>query len=290
MKKEYKTPRDFRNALLDKLKQLASVQEKSVQRLQRQVAYDRFLCRLFSGQKAPWILKGGHALELRLQNSRATKDIDLALKDTKLFKAKSLDKQNEIILERLQEKAALNLKDYFEFIVNRPTLDLDAAPYGGGRFPVEAMIDGKIFIKFHIDIGVGDVWIEPHEEIKLSNWLDFANIPTQQIPIISVEQHFAEKIHAYTLPRDGGFNSRVKDLVDIILLIREGRMNKAALEKAINETFARRKTHKIPKELVGPSKEWERPFKAMSDECGVILNLKEAFHELQLFWKDNFKI
>jgi len=144
MKKEYKTPRDFRIALLDRLKQVALEQGKSTQRLQRQVACDRLLCRLFSGTKAPWILKGGHALELRIQNSRATKDLDLALKDTKLFKAKSGKEQNEVILERLQEKAKRDLKDFFEFIISEPTLDIEAAPYGGGRFPVEATIDENI--------------------------------------------------------------------------------------------------------------------------------------------------
>jgi hypothetical protein len=41
------------------------------------------------------------------------------------------------------------------------------------------------------------------------------------IPIISQEQQFAEKVHAYTLPRKTP-NSRVKDLVDILLLIENG--------------------------------------------------------------------
>src|SRR3989339_72182 len=139
MKKEYKTSRDFRNALLDKLKQVAFAQQKSVQRIQRQVASDR----LFTGAKAPWILKGGHALELRIQNSRATKDLDLALKDAKLFNSKSPKDQNKIIRERLQEKASTDLSDYFEFIIGEQILDLTAAPYGGGRFPVEALIDSK---------------------------------------------------------------------------------------------------------------------------------------------------
>ena len=39
-----------------------------LQRLRRQVAFDRFLARMFSkGPKAtyPWVLKGGYAMELR---------------------------------------------------------------------------------------------------------------------------------------------------------------------------------------------------------------------------------
>ncbi|MBP9680697.1 MAG: nucleotidyl transferase AbiEii/AbiGii toxin family protein [Bacteriovorax sp.] len=38
------------------------------------------MARLFQDKNVPWVLKGGHALELRLQESRATKDIDLSIK------------------------------------------------------------------------------------------------------------------------------------------------------------------------------------------------------------------
>lgn len=171
MKKGYSSAQNFRTALLERIKKMASNDGKTVQRLQRQVAYDRLLCRLFSGDTVPWILKGGHVMELRIHNSRATKDIDLALKDMKIFNAKTQDKQNKAILARLQEKAALNLKDFFEYIISEPVLDLDAAPDCGARFPVEAQIDGKTFSKFHLDVGVGDVWIEPHDKIKLNDWL-----------------------------------------------------------------------------------------------------------------------
>ena len=221
MKKEYLSAQNFRIALLERIKKLASNDGKTIQRLQRQVAYDRLLCRLFSGEAIPWILKGGHVMELRIHNSRATRDIDLALKDMKIFNAKTQDKQNKEILACLQEKAAIDLKDFFDYIVSEPVLDLDAAPYGGARFPVEAQIDGKSFAKFHLDVGVGDVWIEPHEKIKLNDWLNFAGINSITIPVISKEQHFAEKLHAFTLPRDGAFNSRVKDLVDLVLLVQE---------------------------------------------------------------------
>ena len=53
-----------------------------VQRLRRQVAFDRLLARLFpkrSETKYPWILKGGYAMELRIRAARTTKDLDLTL-------------------------------------------------------------------------------------------------------------------------------------------------------------------------------------------------------------------
>ena len=42
-------------------------------------------------------------------------------------------------------------------------MDLTAAPYGGARYSVEAHMDGRIFARFHIDTGVGDVILQPLE-------------------------------------------------------------------------------------------------------------------------------
>lgn len=78
-------------------------------------------------------------------------------------------------------------------------------------------MDGRPFVKFHIDIGIGDVLIEPVEKIIGENWLGFAGISPATIYAISKEQQFAEKLHAYTLPRTDRFNTRVKDLVDMLL-------------------------------------------------------------------------
>jgi hypothetical protein len=66
----------------------------------------------------------------------------------------------------LQERAALVMDDFFEFIIGEPASELDAAPYGGGRFPVETVLDGRTFAKFHLDIGAGDLQREPPEFVR----------------------------------------------------------------------------------------------------------------------------
>jgi Nucleotidyl transferase AbiEii toxin, Type IV TA system len=48
-------------------------------RLRRQVSFDRLLARLFREEPAPWVLKGGYALELRFKAARSTVDIDLTV-------------------------------------------------------------------------------------------------------------------------------------------------------------------------------------------------------------------
>jgi hypothetical protein len=41
----------------------------------------------------------------------------------------------------LQEAASLDLGDWFAYTVGAPMMDLDAAPHGGARYPIECRID-----------------------------------------------------------------------------------------------------------------------------------------------------
>ncbi len=58
-KREFKDAPAFRQALEARLNDRAKRDGVDVQRLRRQAAFDRLLCRLFSEGLADWALKGG---------------------------------------------------------------------------------------------------------------------------------------------------------------------------------------------------------------------------------------
>ena len=62
----YDTAQAFRTALEARLRNVAQQQGTDLQRLQRRVAFECLLARLFVEAHPPWLLKGGYALELRL--------------------------------------------------------------------------------------------------------------------------------------------------------------------------------------------------------------------------------
>ena len=79
--RKYATGLALRTALEERLKRLAREEGVDLQRLRRQVAFDRFLARLFPrNAAADWILKGGYAMELRFQTARATRDLDFTVR------------------------------------------------------------------------------------------------------------------------------------------------------------------------------------------------------------------
>jgi len=52
------------------------------------------------------------------------------------------------------------------------------------------------------------------------------------------------------------------------------------LKEAIEKTFGKRATHKMPDVLEAPPKEWLEPFNNMARECELDVSLGDAFKEL----------
>src|SRR5579859_5754265 len=126
----YATAGAFRRALEERLKQASLTDQIDLNRLRRQVSFDRLLARLFREESAPWALKGGYALELRFKTARSTVDIDLTLVRVTVTTMESGD-TNRVVREMLQGAADIPLGDWFEYTIGPPTMDLTAAPYGG---------------------------------------------------------------------------------------------------------------------------------------------------------------
>jgi len=278
----YTSATAFRRALEDRLQQWSVAETLEIQRLRRQVAFDRLLVRLFHDENPQWLLKGGYAMELRLKFARTTRDIDLAVRPHPLRKG-GWDSNATAILESLRNGAALDLHDFFAYQIGDPIQDLDAAPYGGARYPVEARMDARTFAKFHLDVSSGDVLCEPYVQLQGRDWLAFAGIHATTFPAISPEEQFAEKLHAYTLPRTGRPNSRVKDLIDMRLLMEKGGLERQRLAASIHATFKRRKTHPVPTALPVPPSAWSKPFAEMAKECGIPEDVAPHFAAMQTF-------
>ncbi|PIR19833.1 MAG: hypothetical protein COV45_09270 [Deltaproteobacteria bacterium CG11_big_fil_rev_8_21_14_0_20_47_16] len=280
MSRKYGTPTAFRTALEGRLNNFSKKHGVDLHKLRRQVAFDRLLCRLFKSHPGNLFLKGGYSMELRIQKARTTKDIDLVLRAKTLAKREAQDLE---IFDLLQKAAREDLNDFFVFLVGNPTLDLEAVPYGGSRFPIEAHLDGRLFIRFPMDVVVSSLVLDPVEEIGSQDWLEFAGIETLPFPAISREQQFAEKLHAYTLPREESENSRVKDLIDLALLIGTKTLKTDVLRTAIGKIFEYRGTHGIPKAISPPPANWESKFGKIAKECGLDGDIAKTFAQVEAF-------
>jgi hypothetical protein len=255
----FATPEAFRMALEQRLRTEARKQDRDLARLRQLLVFDRFLSRVFHHLGDNVIAKGGITLELRLDRARTTKDVDLWMRGDA---ARTLD--------RLRELGELDLGDFLSFTVepdkDHPVMKGEGMVYEGRRFRGEARLAGKVYGgRFGIDVGFADaITVEP-DLIEGSSFLDFAQAERTTMRIYPRVTHVAEKLHAYTLPRERQ-NTRVKDLPDLALLASLGSMNGAELRNGIDATFTFRKTHAVPAAVPEPPSSWEPVYARMASE------------------------
>ncbi len=263
----------FRRALEDRLRSNSMSSNIPLVRLRKTVAFDRFLARLEKHQPGKWILKGGFAIQLRLvDKARTTKDIDV------LVLAEHRD-----ILSSLRNAGKVNLGDWFQFEIESSE-EKPREGFGGLRFLIRSLLDGRTFESFHIDVGVGDPVIESAEDLEIPSLLAFAEFPPTHILCYPISQQIAEKVHAYTRPHDSGESSRVKDFVDILLLAAISDIDAEKLRLAINATFSTRKTHPIPTSIPNPPIEWSKSFQKMAREVSLnYRSINEAAESFKQF-------
>ena len=275
--KPYKNASDFRRALEQRLQNIASLDGIDLQRLRRQVALERLLARIFQKEDTTLILKGGYALEIRLENARATKDLDFMLSSSEGLTTDNLESS---IYKILLKKSQIDLGDHFEFLVRRSTLELEGPPLGGARYSVEARMDRRPFVRFNVDVAAGDPIVAPIEWKTGQDWLTFAGLDPANIALISRVQHFAEKYHAYTRPRGERDNSRMKDLVDLVILIELEGIDVNKTIHAINEVFSLYNTHPIPDKVPMPPEKWKEGFSIFAANVSFKKTLDEAYQIL----------
>ena len=167
-------------------------------------------------------------------------------------------------MELLVSCALIDLGDYFGFSVARPsTLGQPL------RCPVEAQLGGRTFESFHVDLGCGEEWLGTVTCIPVTSLLAFADIPTVEFPCFPLGHHLAEKVHALVRPRGGRDSSRVKDLVDLVLVAETSEVDPTELRVALEATFGADATCELPPRLPALPRSWEAQYRVMARDLGL---------------------
>ncbi len=254
--RQYATPLAFKQALEQRLRS-ASTTGTDFGRRRQLLVFDRFLARLSRVAGDAVTLKGGLVLELRLDRARTTKDVDLRMMGSPAD-----------VLELLQEAGRLDLGDHMAFEIQpddeHPEIQNEGMRYEGYRYRAECRLAGMIYSRpFGVDVAFGDPLIGEPDVVTAEDTLGFAGVAPPAIRLYPVVSHIAEKLHAFTMPRPRP-NTRIRDLPDIALLATAGPIERAALRRAIETTFAYRGTHPVPASVPEPPDSWGAPYAAMA--------------------------
>ncbi len=178
----YNSPAAFKEALEHRIRE-RTPKGFIVARTRHLVVFDRFLARIASVFGDAATLKGGMALELRIDRARTTKDVDLRL----------IGRSNDL-LSRLQQAARLDLDDFLTFEIvpdaDHPEIEAEGMKYGGLRFRAECSLAGKIFgQRFGVDVAFGDPIFGEPDTFVADDVLGFAGIAPPTLRVYPLWAH-----------------------------------------------------------------------------------------------------
>jgi Nucleotidyl transferase AbiEii toxin, Type IV TA system len=260
----YGSPQALRTALEHRLLTTSREAGVALDRLRRRVLFERIVARLQIAEPGLWVLKGGMALEVRLHSAaRSTKDIDVGLRDSV---ADPTD-----LRERLIDALSVDrFDDRFVLAVGEPTaLREDGGGHITWRVPVSASLAGKPFGGIKLDVSPRAYELQATDRVPLPNSLDFAGIPTTVVEIIDVQRHAAEKFHA--MARDFGDreNSRVRDLLDLVILIENELLAPDAVADQARAVWSERNGTEPPRHLPPLPSSWPARYQQLVDDHDV---------------------
>lgn len=262
--RRYATVTAFEDALRARLMAQATG-DRTYQDLRKLLAFDRVLARLSHVAPDLWLLKGGVALEYRLDRARATSDIDA-----------SVQVSVEMMIGMLRAAGTAELNDYFALRLGEIAKPFDETAMW--RFHVEVLYEnGRLFEPLRIDVGFGDPWLGTPQTLTGPPLLDFAGIEPATVHAISLEQHLAEKLHAYTRHYGNFASTRVKDLVDMALLVSEVALDSDELARMLHDVFSARRTHNVPASLSSPPADWRPVYARLAEGLPIPQTSDEAY-------------
>ncbi|HDL48642.1 MAG TPA: hypothetical protein ENH33_01595 [Actinobacteria bacterium] len=249
--RSYGSPAAFRRALTDKLRELAKTSRWTLPQLQRQIAYDRLLERLYLVDDG-WIVKGATALLARNLGVRETIDVDL-------YRSAAL----EVAEAELRRAAQHDIGDWFRFEIGpRQTLTAGAV---GVRLPATATVGATVWSAFRVDLVGSEIRLTGQpERVPALARVEIPDVEQHGYVVYPLVDHIADKVAAILQAYGAGHapSTRYKDLVDLVAIVSEASVD-AAEQYAALRSEADRRDIDLPDAFSVPDRElWEKGYAA----------------------------
>lgn len=280
----YDTPNAFRVALEQRLLSRSNATGVALDRLRRRVVFERIVARLQRAEPGRWVLKGGMALEVRLRDhARLTKDIDLGLRDEVL----DADELRDRLVEALGEDPD---GDRFVLTVGpaKPMME-DGSGLPTWRVKVTAELASKLFGRIQVDVSPRVAELSRTDLFQLPNSLEFAEVTTPQVEIIDVHRHAAEKYHAMLKDFGDRENSRVRDLVDLVILREHELLEPLDLALELRNVWEERNGSDPPPQLPDLPESWRLKYERQAADLDLdTASFPAAVEAVIALWAEMF--
>ena len=258
------------------VRRVADEQGVDPQRVRRHLVFQRVLARIAGDEQ--WVLKGGFALEVRLGlRARATVDLDLALR------VQAVDLR-AMLVERLAEG-----EDGFVFEVNGLRALAGDREGSGWRLTLRCSAQGREVARVRVDVVERGAEVEgAFSALRIPSPVPGLGLDDIEVLAVDVAQHAAEKVHAMERTYAGGLpSSRVKDLLDLVLMVEAGLLPDARWAERLTTVYALRDGTPPPSALPAAPPSWRTEYPEMSTGTGAsVVLLEDAEHLVGEVYRD----
>jgi hypothetical protein len=233
----------------------------------------RFLARIFREPDAPWVLKGGTGLLVRLPRARYSDDVDL------LYPTDNVDLL--VPLTELRDALAHPYgNDFFRFelgrVEQRAAADAEKAV---ATVRVTAYIGSTEYQRFSIDLSVKKRAISGVDRFRPNPIIVIPGVPElPEFSLYALADQIADKLCAmYEIHRDGVPSTRHHDLVDLVLIITSSPGIDAASTAAALRAETLHRDLVLPATLSSPGRQWPGGYGYEAAKA----NLPTELHDLE---------
>jgi predicted nucleotidyltransferase component of viral defense system len=268
--REYASPAGFRAAVEATLRERARRLGVPAYIIRRQAALERLIVRLTKVAPNRWALKGGMALETRLgEHARVSVDLDA----DHAF-------GTDAARADLQRAAVEDLGDHFGFAIAGSEELREAGVGLAVRYKLESSLAGRSFEPLQVDVSISvpDPW--DAQPARRPGLLTAVGLDPIDVLLVPLERQVAEKLHAFTRTYKGGGTTRGRDLVDLMLVLQNERVDAVLLKDAIRRVFDRRATHPVPDRLPPPPRELAVSYRREAERVGLATSLDDVHRRL----------
>jgi len=262
---EQMTPAAFGASVRDRLKNASRATGRSVNELAREFVLQRFLARVFDDPDSPWILKGGTGLLVRLPGARYSQDLDLLHRSTDLRAAAA----------ELAELSGRAGDDPFRFVLGPPRVMTGGV--AGATISVTAYLGVAEFGSFPVDLSTELTVVAAVERQRPRTVIDMPALPVMpEVTLYPLPDQVADKLCAI-YQRYGAElapSSRWRDLVDLLLIIGNFRLDGELTSRAV-AAEAERRVLVLPERIIVPGPGWARGYRDLARRTTLASSLHD---------------
>lgn len=199
---------------------------RDVSALQSQYVYDRFLARVFAEPNTGWVIKGGVALLARVHDTRHSKDVDLFHQRGDIHAA----------IADLEHAISTDLDDGVQFRISKRDMKSTPGAHPRGqqyKLTIQVLTGAVERNGFSVDLVTGSLMTAEPETVTGPISFTIPGITPPTLRVYPLVDHVADKVAATETDFNGRESSRIRDLVDLVIIARTQTMRARELGHAI---------------------------------------------------------